>query len=260
MKRSFILDNFYMRPTFALVSFCLFLSLLSPAASADVLYTEAGQLYQAGRTDEAIKKYEQIIMEGHRDAAVYYNLGNAYYKENQVAKAILNFERAKRLAPKDEDVQHNLQLVQQKTIDKIQEVPQLALITYWQNFVRTFSSSEWGYFSLAFVWLAFILAAIYLFVHKMKWLSVLSISLSLCSLIFVGLAYGEYTKENCQEFAILMSGTAPVKSAPDEKGDILFQLHEGAKIRLVDEVGEWRKIKLSDGKVGWLQVNHLQRI
>jgi SH3-like domain-containing protein len=94
----------------------------------------------------------------------------------------------------------------------------------------------------------------------MKWLSVVTVLLTAISLGILTLAYTEYSKENCSEFAVLMSKSVVIKSAPNEKGDVLFQLHEGTKIRLVDEVGEWRKIKLADGKVGWVQVNHLQRI
>lgn len=264
MNRSFPLANSYgythMLKHYSLLFIGLFLSFSVWAVSADVLYQEAGTLYQAGKYDEAIKKYEKIVVEGHREAAVYYNLGNAYYKENQLGKAILNYERAKLVAPQDEDVQHNLQLAQQKTLDKIQEVPQLAVITYWQNFLQLFSSSSWGNFALVFLWVAFVFSAIYLFVNKMKWLSVVTVLLTAISLGILTLAYTEYSKENCSEFAVLMSKSVVIKSAPNEKGDVLFQLHEGTKIRLVDEVGEWRKIKLADGKVGWVQVNHLQRI
>lgn len=225
-----------------------------------MLYKEASTLYQAGQYNEAITKYEKILVEGHREAAVYYNLGNAYYKENQLGKAILNYERAKRIAPQDEDVQHNLQLAQQKTIDKIQEVPQLPIITYWQNFLHRFSSSVWGNLALVALWLAFMIGAVYLFFNKTKWLSTATLVLALFSIGILALAYSEYNNENCSDFAVLMSKTVVVKSAPNEHGDVLFQLHEGAKIRLIDEVGEWRKVKLADGKVGWLQVNHLQRI
>lgn len=264
MNRSFTLPNSYGYPTmlkhYTLLFMGLFFSLSVWAVSVDVLYKEAGKLYQSEKYDQAILKYEKILVEGHRDAAVYYNLGNAYYKENQLGKAILNYERAKRVAPQDEDVQHNLQLAQQKTLDKIQEVPQLAIITYWQDFLQLFSSSAWGNFALMALWLAFVIGAIYLFINKIRWLSMGAIFLALLSLSILALAYTEYRKENCDEFAVLMTKTVAIKSAPNERGDVLFQLHEGAKIRLVDEVGEWRKIKLADGKVGWLQVNHLQRI
>lgn len=263
MAHTFTPDIQYLHHTMQrvfLVLFALLIYLSSNAVSADVLYTEAGSLYQAGKYEEAIKKYEKIVVEGHREAAVYYNLGNAYYKENQLGKAILNYERAKRVAPQDEDIQHNLLLAQNKTVDKIQEVPQLAIITYWQNFLALFSSSAWGGFSLVLLWLALVLGSIYLFVHKMKIWSSLTIFFAVLSLVLLSLAYTEYKKENCSEFAVLLSDVVAVKSAPNEKGDVLFQLHEGAKIRLVDGVGEWRKIKLADGKVGWLQVNHLQLI
>src|SRR5215217_4594832 len=124
------------------------------AQSAPALYQSAGQLYKQKQFAEAAEKYEKILKQGYKSPEVYYNLGNCYFKLDSIGKCILNFERAHQLAPDDEDITHNLQLASLHTTDKIEPVPQLGIIIWWNNFVSFYSSKMWAIFSLIALWLA----------------------------------------------------------------------------------------------------------
>ena len=125
-----------------IVTFLLVLGLTSNvfAQSTTQLYTSANSLYKNKQFEQATVAYEKILMQGYRTPEVYYNLGNSYFKLHNNGKAILNFERAQKLAPDDEDIAHNLKLAQLKTTDKLIPVPQLGIVTSWNSFLTSHSS------------------------------------------------------------------------------------------------------------------------
>jgi len=249
------------RFSFSLVLMCTCLfNLHGFAQSASELYQQAGQLYKAKQFQQAADLYEKIISQGYKSTDVYYNLGNCYFKIDSVGKCILNYERAQKLSPDDEDVKHNLQLASLHTIDKIEPVPQLAIITWWNNFISFFSSKTWGIFSLAALWLALIIAAIGIFSGMRRFFFGSAALIFLVSIIFLSLAIFKQTREKRSDVAILTASSANVKSAPDENSSNLFLLHEGTKLQLLDHVGNWNKIQLADGKVGWIDQGSFEKI
>lgn len=223
------------------------------APPASELYTAAAALYKQSQFEKAAATYEKIIMQGYRSPEVYYNLGNCYYKLNHTGKAILNFERAKKLAPDDEDILHNLQLAQLKTVDRLTPVPQLALFSAWNNFVSTQSSKGWGLAALACLWMALLVFALHYFLLKKRWLSVMASLLFIFSLAFLSLAYQQSKAELSADTGVLLVENTSIKSAPDANGTDLFTIHEGLCFAIVDEVGNWYKIRLADGKIGWIE-------
>ena len=224
------------------------------------LYKTASQQYKAGQFDQAAADYEKILNQGYRSADVYYNLGNCYYKLKTLNKAIVNYERALKLAPQDEDIQHNLTIANAHVVDKIVPVPTLAILNAWNSFVSIKSSNSWAWLAIGFIWLALIFFAIYLFV------GIRTVSLSLGSLfliasvIFIVFAVKQSNKEQQADAAILMVTNQYVKSAPDANGNDQFMLHEGVKFQILDRVGEWSKIRLADGKVGWIERSAYEKI
>lgn len=234
--------------------------LFAYAQSPTELYTSANAAYKAGQYDQAASGYEKVLTHGYKSPEVYYNLGNCYYKLNNLGKAILNYERAQNLAPDDEDIQHNLKLANLLTIDKIQPVPQLGLVKGWNNFVCSQSSKGWGMFSVIFIWLSLLAFAIYLFMGSRRIFSTLGILLLLLSVGAFFLAVEQTSTERNPDSAILMVTNAFVKSAPDANGNDLFMIHEGVKLRLLDQVGSWEKIRLADGKVGWVEKSTFEKI
>ena len=228
--------------------------------SANELYNTANSLYKQNQFQQATAAYEKILAQGYRTAEVYYNLGNCYYKQNNNGKAILNFERAKKLSPADEDIAHNLKLAQLKTVDRIVPVPQLALTSAWNNFTTSQSSKGWGIFALVFLWSALIVFAVYSFIAKKNFLFVLCSLFFVLSIASLSLAFKQSNAEENSDSAILLVENVNVKSAPDANGTDLFTIHEGVKFQILDAVGSWNKIRLVDGKIGWIEKNLFEKI
>jgi tetratricopeptide (TPR) repeat protein len=230
------------------------------AQTAGDLYQKANAAYKAGNFEQAANTYENILAQGYRTPEVYYNLGNSYYKLKNNGRAILNFERAQKLAPADEDIAHNLKLAQFKAVDKLVPVPQLAIAATFNKFTGSQSSKGWGLFAVAAVWLALIAFAAYLFVSRSKIVVFMASVFLLVSVAFIALGFKQSGEEENSCNAILMADNVTVKSAPDLNGTDLFAIHEGIKMQVLDQVGNWNKIRLADGKVGWIEKGLFEKI
>jgi len=238
----------------------LFLSATVFAQQPTELYKTAAQQYKAGQFDQAAASYEKILNQGYKTADVYYNLGNCYYKLNTINKAILNYERALKLAPHDEDIQHNLAIANTRVVDKVVPVPTLAILNAWDGFTSVKSSNGWAWMAIGLIWLALVCFAVYLFIGlRTASLSLGSLFL-IASIIFITFAIKQNNKEQQADAAILMVPNSFVKSAPDANGNDQFMLHEGVKFQILDRVGEWSKIRLADGKVGWIERSTYEKI
>ena len=218
------------------------------------LFTIGTDAYKAKNYQQAIDAYQKLISEGYRSADLYYNLGNAYYKTGQISQAILNYERALRITPSDEDIRFNLKLANLKTVDRIIPVPQLSIVTKWQNFVASRCSRTWAILSIVSIWLALVAFTLYLFVDNIRKVGFYAGGVLLFfALFFSYFSYTQHQSEYGACHAILTSSNAYVKSAPDASGTDLFIIHEGVKLNILDRVGEWSKVRLADGKVGWVE-------
>jgi tetratricopeptide (TPR) repeat protein len=210
-------------------------------------------MYKDKKYDIAIEAYQKLVSQGYKTPEIYYNLANAYYKTEQISSAILFYERGLRLAPSDEDSRFNLKLANQKIIDRLTPVPQFFVVSGWQRFVNSCSSRSWAIFSLVFVWLSFVAFAIYLFIDSIRRLGFYSgVFLLLCAVFFLFLSSSANRIEHGHDEAILTTTNTYVKSAPDGSSTDLFIIHEGIKLDILDRVGTWSKIRLADGKVGWV--------
>ena len=233
------------------------------ADEASLQFEEANQLYRKGEFQKASAMYEQIVKNGYESPSLYYNLGNAYFKLRNLPSAILNYERARRLAPHDEDIQYNLRLCNLRVVDKIDALPTLFFVEWWRSFINLFSSDSWAMFGIGALWVTVVCGAIVIIsqsniLRRMLLLSaVLGLLVSVCS--FVGVVQRSHVEQS-EQSAIVFSQTVSVKSAPDVQSTDLFVLHEGVKVELIDRVAEWDKIRLPDGKIGWLQAEVLQVI
>ncbi len=245
-----------------LLVFILCIIQFASAQEAKVQFDQANQLYRNGEYQKASQTYEQILSTGVENASLYYNLGNSYYKLKDYPSALVNYERAKRLSPNDEEIEHNLHLANLHVIDKIEPIPQLFIVEWWKNFVNVFSSDGWGWLAISFLWGSAICGMLLLILRidlmRRLLLLVASVTFFLSIISFVGMAQ-RHAFEN-EQYAIVFSQSVSIKSAPDAQSTDLFVIHEGVKAQILDTVGEWKKIKLLDGKVGWMQVSGLQVI
>lgn len=233
----------------------LFLSQGVFAQSADDLFAKANDEYKQEKYNEAIKTYEQIEGLGVISTELYYNLGNCYYKLNEVAPSIYNYEKALLLNPLNEDAQNNLVFARRLTIDNIEELPKSVFQKIDENFVKKLSYNEWAIVSVslsiigAFLFLLFYFS--YTPTKKRLFFvtSILSFLLLVASSIFA-IKEHSYSKTNIQ--AIIFIQQTEIKNAPTSNSEVIFTLHEGTKVDVLDTVDNWKKIRIADGKIGWV--------
>ena len=239
----------------ASIILCSLFTILSvQAQSPEKLYAIGADAYKAKNYQQAIDAYQKLIADGYRSASVYYNLGNAYYKVDNISQAILAYERSLRLNPSDDDTRFNLKLANLKTVDRIIPVPQLYIVAKWNALVSSRSSRSWAIFSVMAMWLALIAFALYLFIGSIRRAGFYTgMALVFFSLFFFYLSYSQNQSESGAGQAILSAPNAYIKSAPDASSTDLFMIHEGTKLNIMDKVGTWSKVRLADGKVGWIE-------
>lgn len=231
-------------------------------AQADLIQ-KANEHYTKEEFQKAIDGYNQILMAGIESPEVYFNLGNAYYKTKQYTLAILNFERAKLLAPDDEDIEFNLQVANQHVVDSIQELPGLFIVRWWNSLVNSHTTDTWAVFSIVGFVLFLCMLGLYFFARSGDirrisfWAGCVLLILTIFSWSFAAQQKSRLVNHS---YAIVMQPTVTVKSSPSEKGTNLFVIHEGLKVRITDKLGDWVEIRLADGNKGWLLTESIERI
>lgn len=241
----------------------LFVCGRSASQPTDSLFTRGIEAYRVGEFSAAVTAYEAIVSSGQTSAEVYYNLGNAHFRAGHVGPAILAYERAKRLDPTDEDIRHNLGLSRLRTVDRIDPLPELFIITWirWLNatipvgLTTTLFLAGW---SLLFVSLALMyLVRSYDVVRMMRWSffggSVLGILFGVLLLLQVLVIPDTID-------GIIMSPTVTAMSSPDTQSVDAFVVHEGLRVTLGDSVEGWVRITLADGKTGWVMRSDVEEI
>lgn len=215
---------------------------------------EAADAYANGDYKAAISLYEEMLKEGE-SADLYYNLGNVYYKEGQVARAILNYERALLIDPGQSDVRFNLELARQRVVDKIEPVGEFFLISWKNKLQYLMSVEEWAVTSII-LFISFLLLAVLFIFSRLRWLKKTAFFVGIFFFVFTIIAnlfaYSLNKKLTERNTAILLTPTVTVKSSPDQSGTDLFILHEGTKIEIRSRLGTWSEIELENGNVGWL--------
>jgi hypothetical protein len=229
----------------------------------DVLLKMAAESYSKGRYEEAVNLYEAFGKRFGFSDKVYYNLGNANYKCDRLAPAILNFERALRLNPKDADARFNLEMCQARIVDKIDPIGMFLIARWYHSLGQNLNSNSWAYVSIG-LFLFFIVCLYAYFFARVRWLRKTGffsgiLSLALCILSFVYSAEGSRRITNPDE-AILFTLSVTAKSSPDQSGTNLFVLHEGTKLKIRSVLGAWSEIELEDGNIGWLPSKDFQII
>ncbi len=241
-----------MRNILFIVSF-LFSSLLWP--QNETIFNQANTLYNEGKYAEAIDKYTTILKSGKHSAELYFNLGNANYKLNNIAHSIYYYEKALKLTPSDKDIKNNIAFARNMTIDAIDVVPESGFSKLVKSITNTFSFDVWAKISIALVFCFVVLFLIYYFAFssfkkRLTFIGSLTALLLCCATVV--LAFYKYNLDKKDNPAIIFAQESKIKSEPNLRSEESFRLHEGTKVQVLDTIGEWKKIKLSDGKTGWI--------
>lgn len=238
-----------------LIYIVLFLVASFGYAQNEQLFKEATDLYNSGKYEDAIAKYQAILKSGEHSAALYYNLGNANYKLSNIGPSIYYYEKALQLAPNDADIKNNIAFAQQMRVDAITPLPK----TGWQKFKeRTlgyFTFDGWAVVAVVLVVL-FVVFIISYFLVITSWVKRLFFILGFVMLFAAGFsvyfAQTLYTEQNNNKFAIVYVPETPINAEPNTESNTVFTLHEGTKVKVVASLNDWKKIQLADGKVGWV--------
>lgn len=242
---------------------CLLIFLLSTSvyAQPEVRFDSATAAYNKGDYEKAITHYLSIVEEGKHSAALYYNLGNSYYKLNQIAPSIYYYEKALLLSPNDPEIRNNLVYAQNMTLDAISPLPETTLSQLYKRLTGILSFDGWAYLAIVFV-VVFVLAYILFYylqssTHKRIAFvsSLIAIALTIISISIAFLRYQDFKED---QPAIIFAREVNVKTEPNNRSDIAFTLHEGTKVNVLEEFDTWMEIQLSDGQTGWLPSDSLK--
>lgn len=227
------------------------------------LFKQANTLYNEGKYTDAINTYEAILATKNESAELYFNLANAHYKLNNIAPSVYYYEKALQLAPNDADIKHNLSFAKNMTVDAIDVVPEAGLSKLIKKATNMFSFDAWAKVSVGFVFLFVILFLVYYFAYstirkRLAFIgSITSISLMCIALLF---AFHKFNLDKKDKPAIVFAKESSVNNEPNSRSEEAFKLHEGTKVQVLDTVKNWKKIKLVDGKSGWISSDDIKAL
>lgn len=211
----------------------------------------------------AIQIYEGLLLQGEAPE-IYYNLGNSYYKVDDIAKAILNYERALLLDPGNDDIRANLEVARSKTIDKVTPIPDIFFVAWTKSLISCLGVDAWAKWGIAFFLLLLVSLALFFFTKQTMWkkmgfiVGCVCVVLTVVCNIFASQQKTTLTERNK---AIILSPSVTIRSTPSESGTSLFVLHEGCKVQIKDNsMRDWKEISLEDGKVGWVPAASIEII
>lgn len=244
-------------------SFVLMILMLLPLSANAITKQNADDEYAKGNYQQAIKDYQEILKTGV-SSEIYYNLGNAYYRTDNITQALLAYERALQLSPGDNDIRFNLQYARSKTIDKITPETEMFFVTWYHSLVNFTSVDRWANTAIVSIVMALLLILVFLFAPQM-WARKSGFYGSAAFLLLFAFAnlfaFQQKHELETKQGAIVIAPTVNVKKTPAASGTDVFVIHEGTRVDITDRgMKQWRGIKLADGREGWLKTSQIEEI
>ncbi len=233
------------------------------AESPSQLMDRANNYYQSKNFEQALEVYQQIEQQNYQSVALYFNLGNTYFRMDSIGQAIYHYEKAKLMDPSNKKVRKNLEIAYQMQEDKIENLPVFFLTRWWNNLRMGLSSNAWSTIGILLLWIAAGGWGLWLLADSRK-RKKQGFSLGLAALLLAilpfSLASSRASYEASPGIAILMEPEIALRKAPDKESQVVMDLHEGARLRLVDQIGDWYEIRLGDGEEGWLPKKSFKKL
>ncbi|MEM9647098.1 MAG: SH3 domain-containing protein [Bacteroidota bacterium] len=237
------------------------LSSLTGMAQNSALFSQATEHYNNREYSKAIENYEKILENGVHSAELYFNLGNCYYKLNAIGPSILYYEKALLLKPNDAEILNNLGYAQNMRLDAVEEMPKTELGQLYGAVVNFLSFDQWAYLAVGLM-LLFVFAYLAYFFLRFATqkriafiISVFALILGVLSILMAYLQFQQFTNDNP---AIIFSKEVKISSEPNSNSEVVFTLHEGTKVNVLEQLNDWKKIRLADGQTGWLPKEDLR--
>ncbi len=248
---------------FIIIAMLIFPMQALRAGAPDNAFGKACEAYSRGDYATATGLFEDIVDAGNADDAVYYNLGNSYFREGNYPYAILNYERARKLNPGDEDILFNLRIANLKIVDKIEPLTKPFFVSWGESARDSFPASAWARIAIALLWLSVGLFAGFIYSRRSMARKIFFFSSAAVLVVFSLCFFTAYKADralNDRSDAIVTSPSVYAKNSPDPASMDIFILHEGTKVRVLDGLKGWQKVRLENGAVGWLPGRSVVRI
>ncbi len=239
----------------------ILLSVFGAWAQNDVLFDRANAAYNKADYNSAIASYLEILEKGQHSAELYFNLGNSYYKLNQIAPSIYYYEKALLLSPNDPEIKNNLSYAQNMTLDAIDTMPEVGLSKFYRGVTGWLSFDQWAYAAVGFMLLFVVL---YIAFHFFRYAtrkriafitSLVCMLISIMAAVFAFVQYNDFIDDRP---AIVFDDEITVQSDPNTSGQEVFRLHEGTKVNVLEEYNNYHKIRIADGKTGWVPIESIK--
>lgn len=226
-------------------------------------FETGNDLYKAGKYEQAVDAYGNVLKANQQSAELYFNLGNCYYKLNKVAPAIYNYEKALVLKPNDLEVANNLRFAQKRTIDEVKVVPKVGFAKLLRDFTGIYHYNTWAWMAvgLAFLFLVAFLGYYFSETTVVKRISFfVMFAFIVVMLVVVAAAIFEKSHYDNEKPAIVFAEIAEVRSEPQKGSPVIFVLHEGTKVYVEEKVDSWKKVQLTDGTEGWIENSAIKEV
>ncbi len=246
-----------------LFAIAIFISFTASSQEVVKLFAEANTFYKEADYNRAIGLYLGIEEQGFESDDLFFNLGNSYYKLNKVAPSIYYYEKALKINPRHEDALFNLSFAKRMTIDVIEELPKSFLQRFSENVIQKLPFDTWAIIAVTASFLASLLFLLYHFSSSSK-KKLFYFNTTILSVFILGVsvffAFNNFDTVQKNRIAIIFVPKTEIKNAPTDSSDEIFELHEGTKVLILDELDNWKKIKLADGKIGWIKDDDLKEV
>ncbi|KGO85697.1 BatE protein [Flavobacterium rivuli WB 3.3-2 = DSM 21788] len=239
------------------------LLLVTTQAAFAQSFDKGNELYRKGDYAGAAQQYEGVLKQKQESSELYFNLGNAYYKLDNVAPAIFNYEKALQLNPGNKDTEVNLSHAQKLVIDDIKQAPKVGLSKMLYGITGTYHYNTWAWVAVSFSGFFILLFLGYYLVGTtlLKRIFFTGMCLAvLCSLFSILAAAFVRSQEAGQNPAIVYAEVVSIKSEPSASAKDAFILHEGTKVNIKETVGNWSKVVLADDSVGWVEKDAIRAL
>jgi len=227
------------------------------------LFDQGKELYKNGKYQQAVNMWMQILEKGEHSAELYFNLGNAQYKLNHIGPSVYYYEKALQLSPNDSDIKNNLAFAENARIDSIEPLPKTVFSKWYNGISSIFTFEGWAVLAVVFsvFFVALFLFYYFAFAERRKRLlfvsSMFAGILLIASLTMAFFSYGDYSKN---QPAVIFASEIEVKTEPSMGSNVAFTLHEGTKVQISAQDGNWYRITLADGKDGWIPATDLKQL
>jgi len=222
----------------------------------ETTFENANSAYNAGQYENAVMLYKEILESGQHSAELYFNLANSYYRLNQVGESIFYFEKAKQLNPTDDDINVNSNFAQNMAIDAVEVLPKSQITQLREKTIDLFSQDAWAYFIILLAWFLVFFWGLYLW-NKVPVIKrtffIFSLVLGLLLMGSLSIAVIKSSKTADTTYGILFNKKIEVWAEPNSRAEVLFLLHQGTKVQMLDQLQEWRKIRIANGSEGWIK-------